>query len=57
MYNGYLNNCRAFYRDLAPIITNLTLLELEKQLETKGYNSTSGVFHYVGGWKKKNIIP
>ncbi|WP_107923571.1 motility associated factor glycosyltransferase family protein [Lysinibacillus parviboronicapiens] len=53
MYNGYLNNCRAFYRDLAPIITNLTLLELEKQLETKGYNSTSGVFHYVGGWKKK----
>ncbi|WP_291760871.1 motility associated factor glycosyltransferase family protein [Lysinibacillus sp. UBA5990] len=53
VYNGYLNNCRTFYRDLAPIITNITLLELEKQLETKGYNSTSGVFHYVGDWKKK----
>ena len=53
VYSGYQNSCRAFYRDLAPIITNLTLSELEKQSEIKSYGSTSGVFHYVGDWKKK----
>ncbi|MGN4126601.1 motility associated factor glycosyltransferase family protein [Lysinibacillus sphaericus] len=53
VYNSYLSSCRAFYRDLAPIITNLTLLELEKQPEKKSYTSTSGVFHYVGNWKRK----
>ncbi|MGE7999174.1 motility associated factor glycosyltransferase family protein [Lysinibacillus sp. NPDC093190] len=53
VYNSYLNSCRAVYRDLAPIITNFTLSELEKQPEIKSYISTSGVFHYIGDWKKK----
>lgn len=53
LYSTYLASCRAVYREIAPIVTNNTLLELDEQTETKSYVSTSGVFHYVGDWEKK----
>lgn len=52
-YNTYLASCRAIYRDIAPIVANHILPTLEEKTEMKSYVSTSGVFHYVGEWKKK----
>ncbi|MGE7090255.1 6-hydroxymethylpterin diphosphokinase MptE-like protein [Lysinibacillus sp. NPDC048646] len=56
VYNNYLTSCRAFYRNIAPIITKHIMSELAELSEIKGYSSTSGVFHYIGDWEKKYHI-
>lgn len=53
VYYTYLANCRAIYRDIAPIVTDHIFSKLGEKTETKGYVSTSGVFQYIGDWKLK----
>ncbi|SOB91133.1 hypothetical protein SAMN05880501_101267 [Ureibacillus xyleni] len=50
VYTSYLQQCRQKYLDVAPIVSNYTLLELCKE---KNYVATSGVFHYEGEWNKR----
>ncbi|MFB5085897.1 DUF115 domain-containing protein [Psychrobacillus sp. PGGUH221] len=53
VYNVYRANCRAIYRDVAPIVASRTLPALQEQTGMGSYVSTSGIFHYVGKWEKK----
>jgi len=57
MYITYLASCRAIYKDIAPIVSNLTIPKLNEIQGKKSYIATSSVFSYVGEWWKEILPP
>ena len=57
LYITYLASCRAIYKDIAPIVSNLTIPKLNEIHNTKSYIATSSIFRYAGEWQKKMPPP
>ncbi len=53
LFAPYLNICRKVYKEIAPIIRQVALPIWLQSKSEKEYIATSGVFHYIGEWKKK----
>lgn len=53
VYTIYIQECKKIYLDIAPIVSCITLTQLNKIASKKHYVSTSGVFHFEGEWSRR----